>query len=85
MLAVYSSTTPGRMKRTLGPSMETLPVGGSLLDCGGKRSATPLLEITAPVNIRSFSESGVAAALCRRTAMSCVNTEKRSAHLFFFF
>ena len=36
-----------------------------ILDCGGKRSATPLLETTGS------TESGVAAALCHRSPNLC--------------
>ncbi len=37
----------------------------TILDCGGKRSATPLLETTGS------TESGVAAALCHRSPNLC--------------
>jgi hypothetical protein len=37
----------------------------NFLDCGGKRSATPLLEATGS------AESGVAAALCHRSPNLC--------------
>jgi hypothetical protein len=37
----------------------------NFLDCGGKRSATPLLEATGS------AESGVAAALCHRSSNLC--------------
>jgi hypothetical protein len=41
----------------------------SILDCGGKRSATPLC---GGIEHGALSKSAIAAALCRRTAMSSV-------------
>jgi hypothetical protein len=59
------------------PSGRTVPYSRNqtFLDCGGKRSATPLLQrLAAP-------QSGVAAALCHRTPKSSRHSVRAAIHI----
>jgi hypothetical protein len=59
------------------PSGRTVPYSRNqtILDCGGKRSATPLLQrLAAP-------QSGVAAALCHRTPKSSRYSVRAAIHI----